>query len=316
MVRAVPLFVFAVSALVLGGCGQADGGSLPGTSVDPEFWSHWGDGQAEINGYALQQPRYGQMRSGEVVLIFVTEDFDLTDAVKSDRGGPGTVPVLKLNEARDFQTGMYDYNAMTSVFVPLDGSLPQGVPAKISFSMQEWCGHVWDQLVIREDGAQHVLHSYFQSEGERSEKLALPELAIFGDTLPIVVRGLVGGLVDAPSLQLAPRLLDLRLQHVPLEWRPVTVRRSGPTSRSVPAGTFSVSTVELTSGDTWSRFHVEDAPPHRLVGWERSDGEVAWLTGSVRRPYWELSGEGQEALRAELGLPARTWPEAIPTSGP
>ena len=132
----------------------------------------------------------------------------------------------------------------------------------------------------------------------------------FADTLPIVARGLVGGLVDTPSLQLAPRLLDLRLQHVPLSWSEATVKRSGPTSKTVPAGTFSVSTVEVTDGAAWSRFHVEEAPPHRLVGWERSDGEEAWLTGSVRRPYWKLSGEGQEALRAELGLPARAWPDA------
>ncbi len=283
----------------------------PGMAVGPDFWAHWSDGKAELNGYALQQPRYGELRSGEVVLIFVTEDFDQAGAVKSDRGGPGTVPVLKLNEARDFQTGLYDYNAMTSVFVPLDGSLPPGVPAKVSFSMQEWCGHVWDQLVIGEEGARHVLHSYFQSEGERSETLPVPEPAVFADALPIVVRGLGAALDDGQRLQVAPRLIDLRLRHIELDWSAVNVQRSGPTSRVVPAGTFLVETVELRSADAWTRFHVEVASPHRLVGWERSDGETAWLTGSVRRPYWQLSGEGRETLRTELGLPTRAWPAPV-----
>jgi len=304
-----PLLLAAVAASST----QAHGQTLPPATIEPNFWSHWGDGQAEVNGYALEQPRYGTQREGEVVLIFVTEDFDLEAAVKSDRGGPGTVPVLKLNELRDFQTGVYDYNAMSSVFLPLDGSLPVGVPAKISFSMQEWCGHVWDQLVVREDHADHVLHSYFQSEGERSEPISLPEQGAMADTLPIVVRGLVGSLSDGQSIELAPRFLDLRLLHTPLKWTPTTVHRTGPTMRTVPAGTFSTVTVELSGGDAWTRFHVEEAHPHRLVGWERSDGETAWLTGSVRMPYWKLSGAGRERLRSELGLPERTWPKVDTT---
>ena len=38
----------------------------------PDFWKHWGDGQAELNGYRLKQPRYGVVRDGTAVMIFVT----------------------------------------------------------------------------------------------------------------------------------------------------------------------------------------------------------------------------------------------------
>ena len=116
----------ALAVLVFAGCAPSTAAPprLAGPTLAEGFWSHWGDGKAEVSGFALTQPRYGENRTGEAILVFVTEDFDEDARVKSDRGGAGTVPVLKLNEARDFQTGLYDYNAMTSTFVPLAGGLP------------------------------------------------------------------------------------------------------------------------------------------------------------------------------------------------
>ena len=40
-----------------------------------QFWKLWGDGNAELAGYDLTYSRYGQLRSGTAVSIFVTEDF-------------------------------------------------------------------------------------------------------------------------------------------------------------------------------------------------------------------------------------------------
>ena len=36
------------------------------------FWQHWGDGKAELAGYALTMPRYRELRTGEAVLVTVT----------------------------------------------------------------------------------------------------------------------------------------------------------------------------------------------------------------------------------------------------
>ena len=85
-----------------------------------DFWKHWGDGRAELNGYRLVQPRYGSPRAGTAVYVFVTEDFSDALRVKADPGkhSAGDVfPVMKLNAVRDFQTGIYDYNVMTSTFL-------------------------------------------------------------------------------------------------------------------------------------------------------------------------------------------------------
>ena len=48
------------------------------------FWDHWGDGSAELAGYRLTQPRYGQARRGEAVFVTVTEEFTRATRVKSD----------------------------------------------------------------------------------------------------------------------------------------------------------------------------------------------------------------------------------------
>src|SRR5678815_4531164 len=94
-----------------------------GTARADDFWQHWGDGKA--------------------VLIFVTEDFSDSLRVKADPGkhpASDVYPVLKLNFVRDFQTGVYDYNVMTSTFLKTESGF---APAKVSFSAQEWCGHTY-----------------------------------------------------------------------------------------------------------------------------------------------------------------------------
>ena len=46
-----------------------------GVTIDAAFWKTWGDGQAELSGYDLTYPRYGQLRKGVAVTIFVSETF-------------------------------------------------------------------------------------------------------------------------------------------------------------------------------------------------------------------------------------------------
>src|SRR4029078_6957455 len=99
-----------------------------------------------MRSYCLVTLLCGQLRHGRTVLVFVTEDFTDAQRVKSDGGHEDEYPVLKVNEARDFQTGVYDYNVMTSAFVRIDGKGAFGMPVKVSTSIQEWCGHVYEQL--------------------------------------------------------------------------------------------------------------------------------------------------------------------------
>jgi len=92
--------------------------SLPDES---DFHSYWYDHGAEITRFELEQSRYGEIHPGHAILIFVTEPFLSDIHVKSDYKSSRlkSIPVLKLNFIKRFDTGIYDYSMMKSVFTPI-----------------------------------------------------------------------------------------------------------------------------------------------------------------------------------------------------
>jgi hypothetical protein len=265
------------------------------------FLAHWSDGNAELNGYRLVQPRYGELREGKAVTVFVKQPFSERTRVKPDRPEEGDAfDVIKLNHIEDFQTGIYDYNLLTSSFVGLSssGGRPAGALAKVSFSAQEWCGHAYAQLLFDKARARLSSHSYFDGEADRLGTVELKEGGLLGDALWLWARGMAGPVLEPGGRDELPYMMSLkrsRLQHKALGWVMATVSRSNAAeSITVPAGTF-------TDGLTMT-FWVEQALPHRIIKMEGSDGERAELLGSTRQPYWRLHDNGHEAFLKELGL--------------
>jgi hypothetical protein len=277
------------------------------TESSNAFWSHWGDGRAEMNGYRLIQPRYGSPRTGSAVYIFVTEDFSDSVRVKADSGrhpASDVYPVMKLNAVRHFQTGIYDYKVMTSSFVRVASGWPL---AKVSFSSQEWCGHVYHQILPRGAKVGGVFHSYFDGEADGQDELAQPEAGVYEDALPILLRG--WGTVylrpgESRRVPLLPSLLHARLDHKKLAWGQATISRSAQTEKvRVPAGSYEawVWTVAEEGGRTVT-YQIEAAAPYRLLRWSADTGEEAALLGSTRLAYWKLNEPGGESHLAEIGL--------------
>ena len=100
--------------------------------------------------------------------------------------------------------------------------------------------------------------------------------------------------------------MDGRLHHRPLGWRDGRLTRGEVRSLETPSGAWEVVPWTLEGGITGRRtWYVATEAPHLLVGWDGEDGEQARLSGHMRSAYWRQSAEGQEALRAELGLAAR-----------
>jgi hypothetical protein len=143
------------------------GALAPKIVLSKEFSDYWYNGEAEITSYKLEQARYGEMRDGKAVLVFVTEDFLTEVQVKADTYNKSNAPVLKLNATKNFNTGIYPYSIMQSTFYPVANNQHA---LKISTSVQEWCGHIYAQLNNRET-FEVVAHSYFQSEADQSFKI-------------------------------------------------------------------------------------------------------------------------------------------------
>lgn len=274
-----------------------------------EFEALWFDGQAEVNGYRWQGTRYGELRRGEAVAIFVTEQMGAKEHVKVDRPeeyGGQVLSVLKFNLVRDFQTGLYDYNTMVSAFVNVqDFSL-----LKLSFSSADWCGHVYEELDVRWKGVGLEVASYFQGESVQ-KNLPLKPGGLVGEQLFVWLRGLRGPVLAPGEMQKCAYLTDSferRLRHRDASWGELELsREAAPASVTVPAGTFEASVYRLKASDgRTGAVQIETAYPHRLLSWSWARGsevlDAAELTGSQRMKYWELHAQGQEALRKQLGL--------------
>jgi hypothetical protein len=281
-----------------------------------DFWRHWGDGRAELASYDLTYSRYGELREGTAVTIFVTETFSDEARVKADPGvhpKSDEFPVLKLNLVQDFATGIYDYNLMTSAFVALAPRHGRGagVPSKVSFSSQEWCGHVFHQILPDEKSIRHEMRSYFDREADRDETLEYPDGGLLEDTLFHWARGFAapflgpGEEADASVLR---SVENSRLRHVPLDWKRARLSRSASTQElTVPAGIFDVETLHVDIGGgarTWT-FFVEKLEPRRIIRWEASDGRHAELIASTRTAYWQQNGNRDLEALGEIGLKPR-----------
>jgi hypothetical protein len=283
----------------------------------PSFESHWQDGRAELAGYRYHVTRYGERRAGRAVMITVTEPFSASKRVKADdaRANPGdTFEALKVNLVRDFQTGIYDYNTMVSVF----SRTGDFSPVKISFSAAEWCGHVYEEIEFEPHRTTDLVRSYFEDESA-SRTLRWRKGGVAEDMLFVLLRGLrgeylsLGATKDVPFL---PSPFTSRLTHRPVSWTTATIARAPSSERvRVPAGTFDADlmTVRVADGRT-GRFWIERAHPYRVLKWEwtppragasrmGTDGaDGGELTGSKRLPYWQLHANRDESHLRELGL--------------
>lgn len=272
--------------------------------ADPSaFWASWSDGQAEVSGYRLVQPRYGTPRTGHAVLIYVTEPFSRKSGVKVNRyvpNNPDHFTALKLNHLQRFRTGVYDYSVMTSVFVDPSQDFR---PVKQTFSAQEWCGHVYEEARWSGSGATVRVDSYFEGETTRETSVGP---AVSEDAIWIIARGLAArgpGLV-VPSGPVLGRSLLRRVRHQVLNTFNARFAWGPAETIQVPAGRFQVRPLNWTRGDGITcTLRVEVASPYRIIGWSCSDGEKAELTGSARMPYWQKVSRLDEGLLKVLGLP-------------
>jgi len=276
------------------------------------FDARWHDGRAELDGYRYSIVRYGQRRQGQAVMIYVTEPWSRSKRVKvedASKNPADVFDVLKLNLVRDFQTGIYDYNTMVSLFVRTQDFSP----VELSFTSAEWCGNVYAKVRFDDDALHETLYSYFEDEsGTRS--LDRPRDGVAQDALFVLLRGLKGEFLGPGARREIPLLsgmLESRLRHRPLKWSPAQIERaSKPVSIAVPAGNWSNAIyyeVRVQDGPV-GRFWIEPDGDGRLLKWTwtesgRSEAsESGELAGTLRTAYWKDNDPGNEALLRQLGL--------------
>jgi hypothetical protein len=289
------IFILVWFSLALGGATEN-----VNTKSYKTFSDYWYQGKAELNRFALQQVRYGEMREGDAVLVFVTEDFLPDKQVKYEYKPADEQPVstLKLNFTRKFLTGIYPYSIMSSVFTPIDAS--NGKTLKVTTSVQEWCGHTFMQLNYRNGQYSSQLRSYFQAESDQDVKIGNVWLE---DALWTQIR------IDPQNLpkgdfEVLPGTQYLRLSHKKSVPQEAVAILEVETSNSKKQFVYTLRYKNIPR-ELSIRFDTEF--PFQIQSWEESNGDGELKTTAIRTntlllDYWTKNGNQDVVYREELGL--------------
>ncbi|HHM20604.1 MAG TPA: hypothetical protein ENJ20_01155 [Bacteroidetes bacterium] len=300
------LLVWLPAGILLAiGCFSADNADTPSVlvsnnKVESDFASYWYNGEGELNTYRLEQSRYGEMRDGEVVMVFVTEPFSKSKQVKPDhpaKNGTDKISVIKLNHIRRFSTGVYDYSMMQSVFTPVDLTTWKKT-LKTTVTSQDWCGHTFYQLNY--EGGKYKVRgfSYFEKEGDQTTTL---KADLLEDELWTRLRINPNHLKEG-VYHVIPALFYSRLAHQPLKPRQARLRK-------VKKENHTELLLEYLHLDRTLIISYLPDFPHKIIAWEEiQDGRPlsrGWLRASIKSAYWQQHDNRHTGLRDSLQMRCR-----------
>lgn len=259
-----------------------------------DFKSYWYSGTAEITSYQIEQARYGEIRDGKAVLVFVTEDFQPEKQVKADNYSEANTSVLKLNMTKNFTTGIYPYSIMQSTFYPVENSQHA---IKVTCSVQEWCGQAYTQLNNKKL-FEIESHSYFESEGDQYFKL---DKAILENEIWTQLR-IDPTALPTGTIKMIPSFEFIRLKHIEL--------KSYMASAELKKNSYTINYPELNRTLT---INFNSEFPYHISGWEETykDGyglNENFLTTkgtklkTIKSAYWSKNRNSDEVLRKTLQL--------------
>jgi hypothetical protein len=295
------LFYLALFSFI--GC---QSGQTPKASADNKsstvskkqtFNSYWYSGKAELNSYALKQARYGEIRDGEVVLVFVTEPFSLSKQVKLDypkKAGNDNVSVMKLNRVRKFNTGIYDYSIITSTFTPINAK-KYPFTLKASTSIQEWCGHTFTQLNLGDTAYNFKQFSYFESDGDQEKTI---NTALLEEGLMTRIRINKGQLPEG-EINLITSKIYSSFNYKKMDVEKATISKTTSENKLI-------YTIKYINIDRTISIDVEKEFPYKILGWSEDNGTdlitTAKLKASRNEPYWKQKKLTDTSKRKELKL--------------
>ncbi len=284
--------------LALSAAKNTETSSTPKKQLSEDFKKYWYAGEAEITSYKLAQARYGEIRDGKAVLVYVTEPFLKNKQVKADGNNPDNIPVLKLNSTKNYLTGIYPYAIMSSSFYPVYDNQHA---VKVSFSSQEWCGQVYAQLNNR-DAFEITSHSYFESEAD--EKLKLDK-TILENELWNKIR-INPDQLPTGTVSIIPSMEFIRLSHKELKSYNATitlVEKEG-------IKTYQINYPDL---ERVLKIDFKSIFPYTIEGWSDSfksgfgtKAKIMTSTATkihtLKTPYWRQNSNSFLPLRETLGL--------------
>ncbi len=277
--------------------------------LDKDVYTYWKNNKAEISNYELKQLRYGELRKGNAVMIFVTEPFLPESHVKYDgiQTNEKFTEVLKLNFERHFLTGIYPYSLMTSVFTPF--SAEPSHPYKVSTSCQEWCGQTFLQLNNRQNFFEINSFSYFQERGDEKIKL---DKSYLEDEIWNIIRLDINSL-PIGNIDIVPSMQYSRLTNT------LPKIQSASTSLDLiideeENNEVYLYNIKYKDINRTLIIYFEKELPRKILGWKEAERTInsdevkyefiteAKLIKTINTDYWNNNTNSDTIYRKTLGL--------------
>lgn len=272
-----------------------------------DFQTYWDDGKAELTSFELEQARYGEIHKGEALLIYVYEPFSKSKQVKLDnwQNASDREDVLKLNYLKKFDTGIYSYSTMLSVF----SSVENGRMVKLTNSVQEWCGQVFMQLNTTEDEIKLSSYSYFESEGDKELTLSK---SFTEDELWNLIR-LNPESLPTGEITLIPSTNFLRFNHHSLLQVTANISLEKEVNQKFSEEELNVYTLQYENPEERTlKIYFAQGFPYEIIAWEDTYKDIAWnserqlLTTTAKRKktiqldYWNKNQLQHQELQKLL----------------
>ncbi len=269
-----------------------------------QFSDYWYSGKGELSTYSIDQMRYGESRSGQVTMVYVSENFLPKKQVKRDFGEKEGITILKLNKINRFVTGIYDYSIMTSVFTPVKF---REYPAtlKVTCSSQDWCGQSFSQYNLRNRELEYQQNSYFQKEGDLETQV---EATYTEDDVWTRIR-LEPQMLPLGEIEMIPSMEYLRLKHK--EFKAYNAVANLVLQVNADQEEFYIYTLEYPDLHRELTLKCEASFPFQILSWEEkwntntpseTESTSAELKKTIQLPYWELNGSKNTNYRDSLNL--------------
>ena len=243
-----------------------------------DFWKTWGDGHAEVASYSLITTGTGETEKGTATVITAVEPFSKALRV---RAGSTTHPKSDVTQA--LRLSIIKRNSMLTAYIWLEPAAgqPEGMPAKVSYSGQDECGHSWSQVLFGPSSVRQTRHG--DDDGDVQRNLTGPPNCTSEDVLLLAARRFAWPRLTLGQTYAAPFLSSLEAE--PLVWSNVELRLSKDRqTTTVPAGRFRTNLFIAKWPDKREkRIEVQADPPFQIVRWTSSNGQAAELIEAGRR---------------------------------
>ncbi|MCG3173009.1 MAG: hypothetical protein GMKNLPBB_01185 [Myxococcota bacterium] len=246
----------------------------------------WYDGKGEVSAYRSVIQRYNAPRRSIEFHVVVSETFNREKLVKQESPTPpgNQITVTKFNLVRHFQTGIYDYHQVASVFLDQQTAMP----IKQTFTSAEWCGLTFKEILPRAGLTRMTVNTYWDPEASAAYELDTPRGVLTNESLPVTLRALpfaTGAVFAAPMI---PPQMSSRGPRP--EIREARIVITGKENVTAPAGAFESWRVEADwGGPAKDVLWFAESSPHLLVKWDQAEGHRHELIVSKRLEYWKMN---------------------------